>query len=144
MIVEYNRMSWYIFCMWKCIQLMLLFVCLVKVMRGTLEPFDPSASYVHPSARPHPGKRSKLSIREASEFTLDDGTPESDEDEDGDEEEDEEEEDYEENSDSPIKIRRSSRAATMKNGSSKHHTLPFSPKKTRAMTAPDRSASTLR
>ena len=85
MIVEYNRMSRYIFCLWNYIQLMLLFVCLVKVMRGTLEPFDPSASYVHPSARPHSGKRSKLSIREASEFTLNDETPESDEDEDADE-----------------------------------------------------------
>ncbi|KAI0094367.1 SNF2 family N-terminal domain-containing protein [Irpex rosettiformis] len=98
-----------------------------------LEPFDPSASYVHPSSRARNmgGRDSSIAPGDAEvdEFALDDESSESDE----------ELDELDEDSDSPIKIRRSSRTAATRGGM-KQLTLPFSPKKTRAKTAPDRSA----
>lgn len=103
-----------------------------KKQYDELEPFDPSASYVHPTSRPRTKGSKDSSMTpgdgEADEFALGDETSESDG----------EIEDYEEESD-PAKMRRSSRPATIKI-TLKQSTLPFSPKKTRARTAPDRSA----
>ncbi|KAI0689886.1 SNF2 family N-terminal domain-containing protein [Cytidiella melzeri] len=89
-----------------------------------LEPFDPTASYIHPTSRIR-NATEPPAHNAATEFTPDYETPESDGDG----------KDYEQDSDSPAAMRRSTRKT--KNGGKP---LPFSPVKTRTKAGPDYSA----
>ncbi|KAI0347824.1 hypothetical protein BDW22DRAFT_1349889 [Trametopsis cervina] len=104
-----------------------------------LQPFDPSASYVHPKSRiPHNIRRSESSSRSAhmSEIELDElaitsSTPEIDE-------LDEDEDAYEMDSDEVLNVRRSTRGTARTGG--KQLPLPFSPRKARVRKTTNYSA----